>query len=357
MTPSFPRSFTTGSASLLLASTIFGFTGALTVPAPAAAAEVNVYTTREPGLIQPLFDAFTAETGTKVNVLFGKDELIERIQAEGANSPADLLITVDVGTLKRAKDADITQPITSETVAANIPVQYRDADGAWVGLSQRARVVYASKDRVPQDTITYEELADPKWRGKICTRTGQHPYNIGLFASQVAHEGEEKTKEWLAGVRDNLARKPTGNDRAQAKGIFAGECDLALGNTYYMGLMQTNEQEPEQKDWAKAIKVLFPDSEGRGTHVNISGVMLTKNAPNKDDAVELIEFLTADEAQSLYAEVNFEYPLKPGVPASDIVASWGELKADTLPLSDVAENRAKASELVDEVNFDGGPSS
>ncbi|MEJ8571087.1 Fe(3+) ABC transporter substrate-binding protein [Microbaculum marinum] len=324
---------------------------------PAAADEVNVYTTREPGLIQPLFDVFTEETGIKVNVLFGKDELVERIQAEGANSPADLLVTVDVGTLKRAKDLGITQPVESETIEANIPEQYRDADGNWIGLSQRARIVYASKDRVEQDTITYAELADPKWRGKICTRTGQHPYNIGLFASQIVHQGSEKAKEWLAGVRDNLATKPTGNDRAQAKAIYAGECDLALGNTYYMGLMQTNEQEPEQQEWAKSLKVLFPDSDGAGTHVNISGAVLAKNAPNKEEAIQLLEFLTSDEAQHLYAEANFEYPLKPGVEPSEIVSSWGELKADTLPLSDVAEKRAEASEMVDEVNFDAGPSS
>lgn len=351
MTPIFARSVRTGFAPVLFATVFAG------LPAAASAAEINVYTTRQPGLIQPLFDAYTAKTGNTVNVLFGKEELIERIAAEGANSPADILITVDVGTLKRAKDAGITQPIVSETIAANIPVQYRDADGAWVGLSQRARVVYASKDRVPQDSITYAELADPKWKGKICTRPGQHPYNIGLFASQIAHEGEEKAKEWLAGLRDNLALKPNGSDRAQAKGIFAGDCDLAIANTYYMGLMQTNEEEPEQKDWAKALKILFPDAEGNGTHVNISGAVLTKNAPNKDAALELIEFLTSDEAQHIYAELNFEYPLKPGVPPSEIVASWGELKADTLPLSDVAENRAKASELVDEVGYEEGPSS
>jgi len=345
------------SSRIRFAAAAVALAGSALTPALAAADEVNVYTTREPGLIQPLFEAFTAETGIEVNVLFGKDELIERLQAEGANSPADLLVTVDIGTLKRAKDAGITQPIESETIEANIPAHYRDEDGAWVGLSQRARIVYASKDRVPQDTITYAELADPKWKGKICTRSGQHPYNIGLIASQISHNGADETKAWLEGVRDNLARKPTGNDRAQAKAIFAGECDLALGNTYYMGLMQTNEQEPEQQDWAKAVKILFPDADGAGTHVNVSGVVLVKDAPHKDNAIRLIEFLTSDDAQHLYAEVNFEYPLKPGVPASEIVSSWGDLKADTLSLTTVGENRAKASELVDEVNFDGGPSS
>jgi iron(III) transport system substrate-binding protein len=325
--------------------------------APARSAEVNVYTTREPGLIQPIFDAFTAETGTKVNVLFGKDEIVERIQAEGANSPADLLITVDIGALQRAKDLGITQPIESAAVAANIPAQYRDPDGHWLGLSQRARIIYASRDRVEQDEITYEELADPKWKGRICIRSGQHPYNIALFASMIAHHGEAEAKAWLEGLRDNLARNPGGNDRGGAKSVFAGECDLAIGNTYYVGLMQTNESEPEQKEWAKAIKVLFPNAADRGTHVNISGVVMTRNAPNRDAALALIEFMTSDDAQHLLAEANFEYPLKPGVEASEIVRSWGDLKADTLPLADVAARRARASELVDEVNFDGGPSS
>jgi iron(III) transport system substrate-binding protein len=342
-----------------LAAAVLSLSGILAsgMLAPARSAEVNVYTTREPGLIQPILDAFTAETGTKVNVLFGKDELVERIQAEGANSPADLLITVDISALQRAKDLGITQPIVSDVVAANIPSQYRDPDGHWLGLSQRARIVYASRDRVEQDEITYEELADPKWKGRICIRSGQHPYNIALFASMIAHHGEAETKAWLEGLRDNLARNPGGNDRAGAKSIFAGECDLAIGNTYYVGLMQTNESEPEQKDWAKAIKVLFPNAADRGTHVNISGVVMARNAPNRDAALALIEFMTSDKAQYLLAEANFEYPLKPGVEASEIVRSWGELKADTLPLTEVAARRARASELVDEVNFDGGPKS
>lgn len=342
-----------------LAAVILSFAGLAATASltPALADEVNVYTTREPGLIQPIFDAFTAETGTKVNVLFGKDEIVERIQAEGANSPADLLITVDIGALKRAKDLGITQPIESAAVGANIPSQYRDPDGHWVGLSQRARIIYASKARVAQDEITYEELADPKWKGRICIRSGQHAYNVALFASMIAHHGEEEAKAWLEGLRDNLARNPGGNDRGGAKSVFAGECDLAIGNTYYVGLMQTNESEPEQKDWANAIKVLFPNAADRGTHVNISGVVLAKNAPNRDAALELIEFMTSDDAQGVLAEANFEYPLKPGVEPSEIVRSWGELKADTLPLAEVGDRRARASELVDEVNFDGGPSS
>ncbi|ESR23698.1 Fe(3+) ABC transporter substrate-binding protein [Lutibaculum baratangense] len=325
--------------------------------AASAQGEVNVYTTREPGLIQPLLDRYTEETGTEVNVLFGGDELVERIQAEGRNTPADLLITVDIGTLKRAKDMGITQPMESEEVAQNVPEKYRDPEGHWTALSLRARVVYASRERVEQDEITYDELADPKWKGRICTRTGQHPYNIGLFASVIAHEGEDAAREWLEGVKENLARKPTGNDRAGAKGIFAGECDLALANTYYMGLMQTNQDEPEQQEWAKSIKVLFPKSDDRGTHVNVSGAVLVANAPHAEEARKLLAFLTSDEAQQLYAETNHEYPVKEGVEVSETVGSWGELEADDLPLVEIGELRARASELVDEVGFDEGPSS
>lgn len=324
---------------------------------PVLADQVNVYTTRQPQLIQPLFDAFTAETGHSVNVLFGEEDLVERIRQEGANSPADVLITVDIGTLQRAKDAGISQPLGSGTVEANVPEHLRDPDGHWTALSARARIVLASRERVEQDAITYEELADPKWRGRICTRPGQHAYNIALFASMVAHHGEAEAEEWLAGLRDNLAKAPSGNDRGQAQAIYAGECDLAIMNTYYMGLMATNEEQPEQKEWAKAVKVLFPNAGDRGTHVNVSGAILAANAPNRDAALALIEYLVSDEAQGIYAELNHEYPVKPGVPTSAIVSSWGELTIDDLPLVDIAANRAKASELVDKVGYEDGPSS
>jgi iron(III) transport system substrate-binding protein len=325
---------------------------------PAAAdGEVNIYSYRQPFLIEPLLNAFTKETGIETNVIFADKGLGERIQAEGANSPADVLLTVDIGRLDGAKEMGITQPVTSDVIEANIPAEYRDPEGHWIGLTTRARVIYASKDRVEQDTITYEELADDKWRGRICTRSGQHVYSIGLFASVVAHEGAEKAEEWLAGVRDNLASKPSGNDRAQVKSIFAGECDISLGNTYYMGKMLTNEKEPEQKDWANSVKILFPNADGRGTHVNIAGVVMAKHAPHPDAAKKLIEFLTSEEAQRIYADSNYEYPVKPGVPVSDLVASWGELTPDSLPLADVAKNRKTASELVDKVGFNDGPSS
>jgi iron(III) transport system substrate-binding protein len=324
---------------------------------PAVAAEtVNVYTYRQPELIQPLLDAFTAETGIQTRVLFADRGLEERVRAEGRNSPADVILTVDISRLQSAKDAGVTQPLENEAIEANIPAQFRDPEGHWFGLTTRARVVYASKGRVEQDTITYEELADPKWRGRICVRSGQHVYNLGLIGSLIAHHGEAWTEEWLTGVKENLARRPAGGDRDQAQAIHAGQCDIALGNTYYVGLMMTNEKEPEQQEWADSIKVLFPNAGDRGTHVNISGMALASHSPNRDNAIRLMEFLASDEAQRLYAETNHEYPVKQGVAVSEIVASFGELDADELPLDEVAKSRAKASELVDRVAFDDGPS-
>ncbi|MBC2858110.1 MULTISPECIES: Fe(3+) ABC transporter substrate-binding protein [Stappia] len=329
---------------------------AIATPA-AAEGEVNIYSYRQPFLIEPLLEAFTKETGIKTNVIFAADGLAERIQAEGENSPADVLLTVDIGRLDGAKEAGITQPVTSEVVNENVPAAFRDPEGHWIGLTTRARIVYASKERVEQDSITYEELADPKWKGKICTRSGQHVYNVALFASIVANKGAEEAEKWLADVRDNLARKPTGNDRSQVQAIFAGECDISLGNTYYMGAMLNNEKEPEQKDWANSVKILFPNTGDRGTHVNISGVVMAKHAPNPEAAVKLIEFLSSEEAQHIYAEANNEYPVKPGVEISELVASWGEFKPDTLSLDEIAKNRKTASELVDKVGFNDGPQS
>ena len=316
---------------------------------------VNIYSSREPVLIEPLLKAFTERTGIKTNLVYIKDGMIERAAAEGSSSPVDVLLDVDIGRLSQAKGKGISQPLISSEVSANVPAQYRDPEGHWIGLSQRARVVYASRERVKQDTITYEELADPKWKGKICTRSGQHTYNIGLLASIIANDGEEKAEAWAKAVKSNLAAKPAGGDRDQAKAIFNGQCDLALANTYYMAAMLTNEKNPEQKQWAAASKIVFPNASGRGTHVNISGAVLAKHAPNKANAVKLVEFLASDEGQRVYAERVNEYPLKPGVPASKMVASWGTLKADTLAFDKIAALRKKASEIMDKVGFDSGP--
>lgn len=330
---------------------------AFTTIAAAQAEEVNIYSYRQPQLIAPLLDAFTKETGIKTNVLFLNKGLVERVKAEGENSPVDLIFTVDIGRLSQAKSEGVTQSVTIDGVNGNIPETYRDPEGHWFGLTTRGRVIYASKDRVEQNEITYEELADPKWKGKICTRSGQHTYNLALFASMIAHHGEAEAEKWLTGLKNNLARKPNGNDRAQAKGVFSGECDLGIGNTYYVGLMMTNEKEPEQKDWANSIKVLFPNNGDRGTHVNISGMALAKHAPNKDNAVALMEFLASAEGQEIYAEQVYEYPVKTGAAVSDIVKSFGDINPDSLGLSDIAANRKAASILVDKVGYDEGPGS
>jgi iron(III) transport system substrate-binding protein len=322
-----------------------------------AQGEVNIYSYREPQLIDPLLKAFTDKTGIKANVVYAGAGLNERLAAEGQNSPADLLLTVDAGRLSEAKDAGLTQPVDSAVLKQTIPPQFRDPADQWFALTMRSRVVYASKERVKQDTITYEELADPKWKGKICVRSGQHAYNTSLIATMIANKGEEFTETWLKGVKANLAQKPSGGDREQARDIYSGKCDLALGNTYYMALMAKNDKNPEQKEWGAAIKPLFPNAGDRGSHVNISGVALTKHAPNKANAVKLMEFLASDEAQKIYATANNEYPVNPHVQPSEIVQSWGTLKPDPLPLENIAKYRKKASELVDKVNFDAGPSS
>lgn len=332
--------------------------GASLLPIAAQAeGTVNIYTYREPSLIQPLLDAFTEETGIATEVLFLDQGLEDRIAAEGANSPADVILTVDIGRLVNTKEKGVTQPVDDAAINGNIPQQYRDPEGHWFGLTTRGRVIYASKERVEQDTITYEELADPKWKGKICMRSGQHTYNIGLFASMIANLGEDKAEEWMKGLKANLTRKPDGSDRGQAQAIYAGECDLGIGNTYYVGLMMNNEEEPEQKEWAAAIKVLFPNSEDRGTHVNISGMALAKHSPNKENALTLMEFLSGAEAQAIYAEQNNEYPVLPDAEISETVKSFGEIKPDTLPLSEVAKYRKAASEMVDRVGLDDGPAS
>ncbi len=316
--------------------------------------EINIYSLRQPELLAPLTAAFEEKTGIKTNVLFVKDGAIDRVASEGENSPADVVMTVDIGRLDAAKKAGIWQPIPQD-VAANVPANFVDPEGAWVALTARARIFYVSKDRVEAENLSYADLASDEWAGRICTRSGQHSYSIGLVASQIAHKGEEATKEWLEGVRDNLARKPTGNDRAQVQAIYSGECDLAIGNTYYMGKMLTNDAEPEQKEWAASVRLVYPDAEQSKTHVNVSGVVLAKNAPHEEAAKQFIEFLLSDEAQAIYAETNFEFPIMPGVEASDLVQSWGELKADSLPLAEIADKRDEASKLVDEVKFDEGP--
>lgn len=327
--------------------------GTAIAPAFAQEGEVTIYSYRTEDLLGPLVERFEQETGITANVLYASDGLIERAQSEGENSPADVIITVDVGNLALAEQLGVSQPI-SDSVLERVPEGFRDDDNNWTALSLRARVIYASVDRVEDETLSYDDLADPKWKGRVCTRPGQHVYNIGLIANRIAHYGEEDTREWLEGWRDNLVGAPTGNDRGQVGMIFSGECDLAVVNTYYMGVMATNEEEPIQQEWARSARIVYPSDE-TGVMVNVSGAILAANAPNKDNGERLIEFLLSDEAQTLYATGNYEYPVIPGVPSSEVVESWGEWTPDTTPLSEIAELRERASQLVDETRFEEGP--
>ena len=321
------------------------------VAAPAAADEVNLYSYRQPDLLKPLTDAFTEQTGIRVNVAHLDKGMVERLQAEGDRSPADLVFTVDISRLAAVVEAGLTQAVDSEMLAENVPDAFHDPEGHWWGLTTRARVVYASKDRVADGEVTtYEDLADPKWEGRICTRSGTHPYNVALVSAMIHHHGSDYTKTWLEGVKANLARKPQGNDRAQVKAIWAGECDISLGNTYYMGAMLND---PEQKEWADSVRLIFPTFENGGAHVNISGVAMTKAAPNRDNALKMMEFLTSPMAQKIYAEANYEYPIAPGTEADELVKSWGSFTADDTNLMDLAKLRPDALKLIETVDFDG----
>lgn len=320
-------------------------------PSVAAAAEINLYTTREPALVAPLLEAYEKSTGTKVNTVFLKDGLAERVASEGESSPADILMVVDAGNLVDLVEKGVTQPIESEALNAAVPEQLRDPEGHWFSLSMRARVLYAAKD-LELESFNYEDLADPKWKGKVCIRSGQHPYNTALFADYIAHYGAEETEKWLAGVKDNLARKAGGGDRDVAKDILGGICDIGIANSYYVGLMKSGRGGEEQVAWAEAIKVILPTFKDGGTQVNISGAAIAKHAPNRDEAVKLLEYLVSDEAQKIYAEANYEYPVKPGAAIDPIIASFGELKIDDKSLSEIVSHRKQASEIVDKVGFD-----
>ncbi|POY43590.1 iron ABC transporter substrate-binding protein [Avibacterium gallinarum] len=323
-----------------------------TFAAPAFAAnEVNVYSYRQPYLIEPILKQFEQETGVKVNFIFADKGLVERVKREGELSPADVLLTVDISRVMEIVNAGLAQSIQSSVLESNIPAQFRDSQGKWFALTSRARVVYSSKDRVGKlpASFTYYDLAKPELKGKVCVRSGKHSYNVSLIASMIAHDGVEKAKDFLTGLKANLAQKPQGGDRDQVKAIKEGVCDYSLGNSYYYGKMLEDEK---QKSWAEAAYINYPNQETVGTHMNISGVVVAKYAPNKDNAVKLVEFLSGDQAQHLYAELNHEYPVKPSVQKSKLVQSWGEFKQDNLPLEKIAENYENALKLIDEVKFD-----
>jgi len=323
---------------------------------PAFADELNIYSYRQPELIQPLLDAFTAETGIATNVAYVDKGLVERLKAEGRRSPADIILTVDISRLTDAKGAGVTQGVDSETLNSSIPASVRDPESHWFALTTRARIIYASKDRVgPGEITTYEDLADPKWKGRICTRSGTHVYTLGLLSAVIEHNGATAAESWLEGVKANLAKDPEGNDRAQVKSIWAGECDISLGNTYYMGAMLADA---EQAEWANAVRIEFPTFADNGkSHVNVSGVAMTASAPNRDNAVSFMEFLVSPNAQEIYASVVYEYPASPAASPSELVASWGDFVADDTNLAAIASHRAEALQMVERVDFDGGAGS
>ncbi len=319
--------------------------------AASADGEVNIYSYRQAYLLEPLLNAFEKETGIKSNVVFAKQGLAERLEREGRNSPADVVMTVDISRLNELVERDLVQGLDNDVLEKNIPENLRNPDGKWFALTTRARLIYTSKERVKEGEITtYEQLADDKWDNRICTRSGKHPYNIALISSMIAHHGEAETETWLNGVKDNLARRPQGGDRDQIKAIAEGVCDVSIGNSYYYGNMLQDES---QRPAAEAVRLVFPNADGRGTHINISGISLTKSAPNRDNAVKLMEFLSSPEAQGIYASDNTEYPANPNVKPTGLVAEWGEIQPDSLSLQTIAENRNAAVKLVDRVDYDG----
>jgi len=314
--------------------------------------EVNIYTARHYDVDAELYTKFTEATGIKVNVVEGKaPELIERLTREGASTPADLFITVDGGILNTAKTADLLQPVTSSVIDAQVPADLRDVDSEWIGLSTRARVIVYAKDRVnPAELSTYEDLATDKWKGRLLVRSATNLYNQSLLASFIEINGEEATEKWAAGIAANLARDPEGGDRDQAKAIAAGVGDVAIMNTYYVGRMTVSEDKEEVKV-AENIGVFFPNQETTGTHLNLSGAGLIKHSKNKENAIKLIEFLTAPEAQAIISQANFEYPVNAGAELPEILKSWGEFRHQQIDFAAYGTHNPKAVEIANKVGW------
>ena len=327
---------------------VVGFTG---IAASAGAAELNVYSHRQQFLLQPFLDAFTAETGIATNVVYASKGLAQRLKAEGEASPADVILTVDIARLSEYADLDLLSPVDSATLNTNIPAELRASDNRWFALSTRARLVVTSKERVAADAISdIEELADPKWEGRVCTRKGSHVYNRSLLASIIAAKGEDAAEAWADGLVANMARRAQGNDRAQAKGIFEGQCDVAIMNHYYYGKMLHGDKE-DHRAWANSIRLVFTNQGGRGNHVNISGGGVAKYSPNRENAVAFLEFLTGSVAQKLYGEVNFEYPVNRSVAPGGVLQSFGEFKSDALPIERLAELAPQAQMIIDRTGW------
>lgn len=339
--------------STLFTTTVLAFT--LAIPfntVQASDEEVNVYSARKEQLIKPLLDEFTQQTGVKVNLVTSKaDALLKRLQTEGMNSSADLLITTDVGRLYRAKEADVVQPAITPDLQKQVPINLQDSENYWLGLTTRARVIVYATDRVkPAELSTYEALAEPQWKNRLCIRSSDNIYNQSLVSSMIANKGEQATAEWAEGLVNNFARKPKGGDRDQIKAVAAGQCDIAVVNTYYLGQMLTS-QDAKEKAAGQAVSVFWPNQADRGAHINVSGVAVTKAAKNKDNALKLIAFLLSEDAQKWYAETNNEYPVLEGVEVSHILKNWGDFKSDALNLSELGKHNLEAVRLMDRAGW------
>lgn len=332
---------TTAAAASLLAS-----------GAAAVAQEVNVYSSRHYDTDAALYEQFSEETGIRVNLIEGDaDELIERIRAEGQNSPADVLITVDAGRLHRAEEAGILQPVSSDVLNERIPENLRHPDGLWYGLSKRLRGIVYTKDRVdPAEISSYEDLAEAQWDDRVCVRSSGNIYNQSLVASMIESRGLEAAEEWAKGLVENFAREPQGGDTDQIKAVAAGECDVALVNHYYLVRLMQSDDAADQ-EVASKIDILFPNQDGRGAHANISGAGVVATAPNRDNAVTFLEHLTTDEAQSYFAEGNYEFPALEGVKPHAVLAEWGEIRTDAVNAAKYGENNAEAVKLMDRVGW------
>jgi len=324
---------------------------ALALPA-LADGELNLYSSRHYDTDERLYSDFTEATGITINRIEGKaDELLARMEAEGANSPADVLLTVDTSRLKRAKDMDLLQSVESDTLEERIPGNLQDDDNQWFGLSQRARIIFYNKETMDNPPATYMDLADPAYKGQVCIRSSTNTYNQTLLASIVTHEGEEAATEWAQGVVDNMARAPQGGDTDQLRGIVSGECDIAVSNSYYFARAIRTDVDGVSADIGK-IGVIWPDQEGNGAHMNLSGGGVAKNAPNKENAVKFLEYLASDQAQVYFSAGNDEFPTVEGVELADSVKQLGEFKADEVNLSDVAENIGTAQKIFNSVGWE-----
>ncbi len=313
---------------------------------------VNVYSHRHYDIDLELYQKFEERTGIKVNLIEGgSDELIERLERERAESPADILMTVDAGRLHRARQAGLLQPVSSQILEALVPAHLRDPDGYWFGLTQRARVIVYHPDRVdPAELSSYENLTDPRWRGRILIRSSSNIYNQSLLASMIANHGEAEARAWAEGMVRNFARTPKGNDRAQMTAVAAGDGDIAIVNTYYVGRMLNSSMNAE-REVGERLRVFFPNQDGRGAHVNVSGAGITASSKNPEGARRLLEFLASEEAQRLWAHVNYEYPVNHNVDPAPLLQSWGELKADTLGLQMLGEHNTAAVKIFDQVGW------